>query len=142
MFGIFGGGIPSAQSLLSPVNFVNNLYKQPVTAPVVPVNYTNLPPDTTHYTDYRNFNFGNPAAKLNTTQLGLNPGFVTTPKAPVPYNPVQTMSQADVFKLINSVNQNPYQYMAPKIATPPVANQYNWATPAAKVLGPIAPTKK
>lgn len=150
MFGIFGGGIPSAQSLLSPINFVNNLYKQPVAAPVAPT-YYNLPPDTTHYTDYKKFNFGNPLANLNTKQLGVNPGMINSVPMPTT-NPMQNqyswgapaqspaqqpkpatqpfkpMTAAEINNLVKSINSTTYGNFstAPK-------------TPAVKAK-PIAPT--
>jgi len=121
MFGIFGGGIPSAQSLLNPFNiakvpmpsslFSPYSYLPPVTNNVVQP--TPSQPNPSYYADYRNYNFGNPLANLK-TPTGINPGFVGVNKVTTP---------------ITSQTQN----------------QFNWgytAPPAvAKTIVPVKPIK-
>ena len=112
MFGIFGGGIPSAQSLLNPFNtakvpmpsslFSPYNYLPPITTNMMPQSL----PGNSYYANYRNYNFGNPLANLK-IPTGTNPGFVGVNKAVTP---------------ISSPNQN----------------QFNWGV----VSGPIKPPVK
>lgn len=117
MFGIFGGGIPTAQSLLNPFNIAgvplnNNIYNpysyvapQPV-KPATTVPTVAAPADT-YYADYRKL-ITPPPMKVNTAGVG---------------------------------GINIPAYTPPKVTQPvaPTVNQYNWAVPTAPTV-PAAKT--